>query len=72
MTRAPAPAAESPRHRVVIDILDEDAFRARSGKDMRIFVGQADDPPVGGRDTSAAFVLDPIEEVERFLDTLAR
>jgi trehalose 6-phosphate phosphatase len=54
------------------DITDEDAFRALSGKGIGIFVGQADDPEVGGRDTSAAFVLDSIEEVERFLDTLAR
>ena len=37
-----------------------------------IFVGRADDPEIGGRGTSAAFVLDSIEEVERFLDTLAR
>jgi trehalose 6-phosphate phosphatase len=54
------------------DITDEDAFRALSGKGVGIFVGRADDPEVGGRGTSAAFVLDSIEEVERFLDTLAR
>ena len=54
------------------DITDEDAFRALSGKGIGIFVGQADDPEIGGRGTSAAFVLDSIEEVERFLDTLAR
>jgi trehalose 6-phosphate phosphatase len=54
------------------DITDEDAFRALSRKGIGIFVGQADDPEIGGRGTSAAFVLDSIEEVERFLVTLAR
>ena len=54
------------------DITDEDAFRALSGDGIGIFVGQADDPEIGGRGTSAAFVLDSIEEVELFLDTLAR
>jgi trehalose 6-phosphate phosphatase len=54
------------------DITDEDAFRALSGLGIGIFVGRADDPEVGGRGTSAAFVLDSIEEVERFLDRLAR
>jgi trehalose 6-phosphate phosphatase len=54
------------------DITDEDAFRALSGKGIGIFVGQADDPEIGGRGTSAAFVLNSIEEVERFLDGLAR
>jgi sugar/nucleoside kinase (ribokinase family) len=52
--------------------IDEDAFRALSGKRIGISVGRADDPEVGGRDTSAVFVLDSVEEVERFLDTLAR
>jgi trehalose 6-phosphate phosphatase len=54
------------------DITDEDAFRALSGRGIGIFVGRADDPEVGGRGTSATFVLDSIEEVERFLDRLAR
>ncbi len=54
------------------DITDEDAFRALSGWGIGIFVGRADDPEVGGRGTSAAFVLDSIEEMERFLDRLAR
>jgi trehalose 6-phosphate phosphatase len=54
------------------DITDEDAFRALSGRGIGIFVGRADDPEVGGRGTCAAFVLDSIAEVERFLDMLAR
>ena len=54
------------------DITDEDALRVLSGTGIGIFVGHADDPELGGRGTSAAFVLDSIEEVERFLDTLAR
>jgi trehalose 6-phosphate phosphatase len=54
------------------DITDEDAFRALSDRGIGVFVGQADDPELGGRSTCAAFVLDSIDEVERFLDTLAR
>jgi trehalose 6-phosphate phosphatase len=54
------------------DITDEDAFAALASRGVGIFVGSADDPEVGARDTYAAFVLDSIEEVERFLDTLAR
>jgi trehalose 6-phosphate phosphatase len=54
------------------DITDEDAFEALAGRGVGIFVGIADDPEVAGRDTYAAFVLDSTEEVERFLDTLAR
>jgi trehalose 6-phosphate phosphatase len=54
------------------DITDEDAFEALAGRGIGIFVGHASDPEVGGRTTAAAFVLDSIEEVERFLDTLAR
>ena len=54
------------------DITDEDAFGALAGRGVGIFVGSADDPEVGARDTAAAFVLDSTEEVQRFLDTLAR
>jgi trehalose 6-phosphate phosphatase len=54
------------------DITDEHAFEALSGRGIGIFVGRADDPEVGGRTTAADFVLDSTEEVERFLDTLAR
>ena len=57
------------------DITDEHAFEALAGATPRgigIFVGRADDPEVGGRTTSADYVLHSMEEVERFLDTLAR
>jgi trehalose-6-phosphatase len=54
------------------DITDEHAFEAVSGRGIGVFVGRADDPEVGGRTTAADFVLDSTEEVERFLDTLAR
>jgi trehalose 6-phosphate phosphatase len=54
------------------DITDEHAFEALSGRGIGVFVGRADDPEVGGRTTAAHFVLDSTEEVERFLDTLAR
>ena len=54
------------------DITDEDAFAALAGRGIGIFVGSADDPEVAGRSTSAEFVLDSTQEVERFLDTLAR
>jgi hypothetical protein len=39
---------------------------------VAIFVGRVDDPEVGRRRTSGWFALDSIEEVERFLDILAR
>ncbi len=57
------------------DITDEHAFEALAGASPRgigIFVGRADDPEVAGRTTAADFVLHTFEEVERFLDTLAR
>jgi trehalose 6-phosphate phosphatase len=54
------------------DITDEHAFEALAGSGIGVFVGRADDPEVGGRTTAADFVLDSTEEVERFLDTLAR
>ncbi len=54
------------------DITDEDAFEALNGRGIGIFVGRADDPEVGGRSTSADYVLHTTQEVERFLDTLAR
>jgi trehalose 6-phosphate phosphatase len=54
------------------DITDEHAFEALTGKGIGVFVGRADDPEVGGRTTAADFVLDSTEEVEQFLDRLAR
>jgi trehalose 6-phosphate phosphatase len=54
------------------DITDEHAFEALAGKGIGVFVGRADDPEVGGRTTAADFVLHSTEEVERFLNTLAR
>jgi trehalose 6-phosphate phosphatase len=54
------------------DITNEHAFEALAGRGIGIFVGRAEDPEVGGRSTSAGYVLDTVEEVERFLDTLAR
>ena len=54
------------------DITDEDAFDALEGRGIGIFVGRADDPEVTGRTTSADYVLHTTQEVERFLDSLAR
>jgi trehalose 6-phosphate phosphatase len=54
------------------DSTDEHAFEALAGRGIGIFVGRAEDPEVGGRSTSTDYVLDTVEEVERFLDTLAR
>jgi trehalose 6-phosphate phosphatase len=54
------------------DITDEDAFEALEGRGIGIFVSRADDPEVSGRTTSADYVLHTTQEVERFLDTLAR
>ena len=61
------------------DVTDEDAFAALSeapagdsSRGIGVFVGHADDPEVGGRTTSADYVLHSVEEVERFLDALAR
>jgi len=54
------------------DITDEDAFEALEGRGIGIFVGRADDPEVWGRTTSADYALRTTQEVERFLDALAR
>jgi trehalose 6-phosphate phosphatase len=54
------------------DITDEHAFEALAGRGIGIFVGRADDPEVAGRTTAADYGLYTVEEVERFLDTLAR
>jgi trehalose 6-phosphate phosphatase len=54
------------------DITDEHAFQALSGRGIGILVADPADPEVAGRGTAADFVLDDTQEVERFLDALAR
>lgn len=54
------------------DLTDEHAFEALAGRGIGIFVGRPEDPEVANRTTAADFRLDSIEEVERFLDMLAR
>ncbi|WP_326548654.1 trehalose-phosphatase [Mycolicibacterium sp. ND9-15] len=54
------------------DITDEDAFRALQDRGIGIFVGRADDPEVSDRETAAQFVLDSVDEVQRFLAGLGR
>ena len=54
------------------DITDEHTFEALKGRGIGVFVGNPDDPEVACRPTAADFVLDSTQEVERFLDTLAR
>lgn len=54
------------------DHTDEHAFEALKGKGLGIFVGYADDPEVGERTTSADYLLSTVEEVETFLNHLAR
>jgi trehalose 6-phosphate phosphatase len=54
------------------DITDEHAFETLATRGIGVFVGRADDPEVAGRTTTADYVLHDVQEVERFLDTLAR
>jgi len=54
------------------DVTDEDAFAALAGRGIGIFVGCADDPEVARRRTAASYVLASTQEVQQFLDTLAR
>ncbi len=54
------------------DVTDEDAFRALRGRGIGIFVGRADDPEVAGRVTAADYILHSVDEVQTFLDSLAR
>jgi len=53
-------------------VTDEDAFRALSGRGVGIYVGEPDDPEATGRTTAADYLLRSVDEVERFLDSLAR
>jgi trehalose 6-phosphate phosphatase len=54
------------------DITDEHAFEALSGRGIGVIVGNPEDAEVGGRPTAADFVLESVEEVEPFLNSLAR
>jgi trehalose 6-phosphate phosphatase len=45
---------------------------ALMGTGIGVFVGNPGDPVVAGRPTAADFILTSIQEVERFLRTLAR
>jgi trehalose-phosphatase len=54
------------------DITDEDAFEALAGRGIGVIVAAEDDPEASGRATAAEFVLRSVDEVERFLDSLAR
>lgn len=54
------------------DHTDEHAFEALEGRGIGIFVGDADDQETAGRTTSADYILHTVDEVEGFLDDLAR
>jgi trehalose 6-phosphate phosphatase len=54
------------------DITDEHAFEALAGRGIGIIVASTDDPEARSRPTAADFVLGSVDEVEHFLDSLAR
>ena len=54
------------------DITDEDAFEALRPRGVGILVADPSDPELAGRTTCAQYVLRNTDEVERFLDGLAR
>ena len=54
------------------DHTDEHAFEALEDRGIGIFVGDADDPETAGRTTAADYILHTVDEVETFLDGLAR
>lgn len=54
------------------DVTDEHAFEALGSDGIGVFVGDAADPEVAGRTTAADYILQSPEEVERFLEGLAR
>ena len=54
------------------DVTDEHAFEALAGRGIGVFVGHVSDPEIAGRETSADYILHTVEEVERFLISLAR
>jgi trehalose 6-phosphate phosphatase len=54
------------------DITDEHAFEALAGRGIGVIVARPDDPEILGRATAADFALESVDDVERFLDGLAR
>jgi trehalose 6-phosphate phosphatase len=54
------------------DITDEHAFEALAARGVGILVGDPSDPELAGRPTAAGYALSSTDEVERFLDGLAR
>lgn len=54
------------------DHTDEHAFEALEERGIGIFVGDADDPESAERTTTADYILYTVDEVETFLDGLAR
>lgn len=54
------------------DVTDEHAFEALAGRGLGVFVGHVSDPEFAGRESSANYILHTVEEVERFLISLAR
>ncbi|HEY6424536.1 MAG TPA: trehalose-phosphatase [Pseudonocardiaceae bacterium] len=54
------------------DITDEDAFQALAGWGIGVVVADVGDPQQASRMTAADFVLESTEEVEQFLNALAR
>ena len=54
------------------DITDEHAFEALTGRGIGVIVASASDPEERSRPTAADFVLESVDEVGRFLDSLAR
>lgn len=52
------------------DVTDEHAFAALEGRGIGVFVGRANDPEVGGRETHADFILNTMAEVEQFMKGL--
>jgi trehalose 6-phosphate phosphatase len=54
------------------DITDEHAFEALAGRGIGVIVANPDAPEAGSRASAADFALESVDEVERFLDGLAR
>lgn len=54
------------------DVTDEHAFEALADRGIGIIVAGGNDPEAKGRDTAAQFRLESVDEVQRFLDSLAQ